>query len=270
MLTAQLQPRDVVNIVDQLHAIIDEAYGTTEDIFVMEHSSDGCTAASGLVDYANLEMLRGSTTGHGRSATPLSMADSSYGSDFDIEDDQFLLKEHAREQRKQALAQHIASGAPTPQHHASMLATASLKLMSYSTKVQVPGRRQLQLRVSLHSGPCLAGVVGLQTRARTACIPHYKLFGPTVSYTNSLCASGLALQIRVSKECRNLLVQSADGSIGTKGANTFRFERCPDYTGWSRGKPVESYWLVGKEGLAVKLPSLDNALSLSEYEDIVI
>ena len=35
-------------------------------------------------------------------------------------------------------------------------------------------------------------------------------------------------------------------------------------------KPIESYWLVGREGLDLKLPSLDKALPLTEYEDVEV
>lgn len=247
-LTARLQPQQVVTIVDHLHAIIDEAY-STRDIFIMEQSSDGCTAVSGLAEIAPEEQS-GTTS-------PVSMTDSSYGSELDL-----------NEQTTKTLKTVEKVPAPVSEmnkpasYYASLLATASLKLMSLSTRVVVPSseNKQLQLRIALHSGPCSAGVVGLPTSAGATCIPHYKLFGPTVKHTNNLCTSGLALQIRVSKQCRDLLV-SAGG---------FRFERCPDYLMWARRKPIESYWLVGREELPLILPSLDQALSLSEYEDIEI
>lgn len=247
-LTARLQPQQVVTIVDHLHAIIDEAY-STRDIFIMEQSSDGCTAVSGLAEIAPEEQS-GTTS-------PVSMTDSSYGSELDL-----------NEQTTKTLKTVEKVPAPVSEmnkpasYYASLLATASLKLMSLSTRVVVPSseNKQLQLRIALHSGPCSAGVVGLPTSAGATCIPHYKLFGPTVKHTNNLCTSGLALQIRVSKQCRDLLV-SAGG---------FRFERCPDYLMWARRKPIESYWLVGREELPLILPLLDQALSLSEYEDIEI
>ena len=212
----------------------------------MEQSSDGCTAVSGLAEIAPEEQS-GTTS-------PVSMTDSSYGSELD-------LNEQTTKTVEKVPAPVSEMNKPAS-YYASLLATASLKLMSLSTRVVVPSseNKQLQLRIALHSGPCSAGVVGLPTSTGATCIPHYKLFGPTVKHTNNLCTSGLALQIRVSKQCRDLLV-SAGG---------FRFERCPDYLMWARRKPIESYWLVGREELPLILPSLDQALSLSEYEDIEI
>lgn len=247
-LTVRLQPQQVVTIVDHLHAIIDEAY-STRDIFIMEQSSDGCTAVSGLAEIAPEEQS-GTTS-------PVSMTDSSYGSELDL--DEQTTKTLKTVEKVPAPVSEMNKPAS---YYASLLATASLKFMSLSTRVVVPSseNKQLQLRIALHSGPCSAGVVGLPTSTGATCIPHYKLFGPTVKHTNNLCTSGLALQIRVSKQCRDLLV-SAGG---------FRFERCPDYLMRARRKPIESYWLVGREELPLILPSLDQALSLSEYEDIEI
>ena len=110
----------------------------------------------------------------------------------------------------------------TPQHFASVLATAALQLMSNSALVEIPhsDNHQLQLRISLYSGPCSAGVVSLQTsRGSGAHIPHYKLFGLSLGHTQNLCMTGLALQVRVSKSCQELLASTG----------WFKFERCPDY-----------------------------------------
>ena len=68
---------------------------------------------------------------------------------------------------------------------------------------------------------------------------------------------GLALQIRVSKSCQELLASTG----------LFHFERCPDYTMWSARRPIESFWLVGREGMELTLRSLDLALPLTEFDD---
>lgn len=228
----------------------------------MERTSDGCIAASGLVEVAQSQEVDAKEERPSGTISPLSMTDSSYGSEVDLD----WKDPHASSKKDSPTKPKSDNGLQAsrpPSYYAAVIATAALKLMSYSTQVQVPGsseNRQLQLRIALHSGPCSAGVVGLQTSAGTTRIPHYKLFGPTLKYTSNLCATGLSLQIRVSKQCRDLL-HSAGG---------FNFERCPDYLMWSSRKPVESFWLVGKEGLALKLPSLDKALSLSEYGDIAV
>ena len=241
----------------------------------MEQHSDGCTAASGLVETYPEERTR--------TESQMSMTDSSYGSElFELESHDIVSGPAATElpklapvtsERKYATTQDAKAStgvdcAQRASHYAALLATASLKLMSSTTRVQVPcslgpdrENRQLQLRIAIHSGPCSAGVIGLQTSTGMARIPHYKLFGPAVKLANNLCATGLALQIRISRQCRDLLLEAAGG---------FCFERCPDYTMWASRKPIESYWLVRKEDLPFKLPPLDLALPLSEYEDVEV
>ena len=256
-LTTLMQPREVVKIIDHLHALIDGAF-TGDEIFLMEHSVSGCIAASGLVE-SYPEPARSNAT------SQLSMTDSSYGSECDLEFSTSLKVKPKKitsppPSRSATPAQSKEYPLPeTPQHFAGVLATAALQLMSSSVRVDIPcsRSRQLQLRIALHSGPCLAGVVGLQTIPGTSRIPHYKLFGPTLRHTHNLCMTGLALQIRVSRQCHELL----------SGGDGFHFERCPDYTMWHSQKPIESYWLVSKEGLDLKLPSLDGALPLTEYDD---
>ena len=261
-LTTRLHPQEAVRVIDHLHALIDETF-TDKNIFLMERTSDGCTAASGLVE-SYPEPLRSGTS------SQLSMTDSSYGSELDMEMD------HAREPGSRyslvpsstkaftniSTKERAAESLSTPDLYAGVLATAALQLMSASTRIEIPRlkNKQLQLRIALHSGPCSAGVLGLQTGAGVSRIPHYKLFGPSLKYVHSLCSTGLALQIRVSKQCQELLART----------DMFKFERCPDYNMWSVKKPIESFWLVGKEGLDLRLPSLDNAILLTEYDDIEI
>jgi len=104
----------------------------------------------------------------------------------------------------------------------------------------------------------MGGIVGLQTAEGSRQVPKYKLFGPTVKEAQNLCASGLALQIRVSKACRDLLQQHGG----------FHFERCPDQVSWQKKTLTESYWLLAKDGLPLKMPVLDDALSLSVYDKL--
>lgn len=257
-LVARLKPHQVVKIIDHLNALMDEAY-SSEDIFIMERNSDGCTAAAGLTDTLREESssLRDSS---------ISLADSSYGSennmlDFDSAEGRYRKMQQTNGEAATA-PKNRSNNTTTASHYADQMATAVLNLASSSSRVSIPllGRKQLQLRVALHSGPCSAGVLGLQSTPGSRQTPQFKLLGPTVRHVNSLCRTGLALQIRVSRQCKDLLTHC-------KG---FQFERCPDYTAWANRKPVESYWLVGKSSLPVKLPSLDLAMPLSEYEDIEI
>lgn len=276
-LTRHMAPHDVIRVVDQFHAIIDEAFSDKE-LFVVERTYHSCTVASGLTEHYEAPPKRHSIT---------SMSDSSYGSEPDLQ----LDRNHTHSKDEPA--------AKSPAHHASLLATGVLKLLSSSTKVQIPTApavqphpratpitllhtrdtpttqplvatptsqsrvatptTQLQLRAAVHSGPCSAGVVDLTLTNRTSHMPHFKLFGPTLAFARNLCSTGLSLQIRVSKQCHELLLK----------VGGFAFERCPDYKTRMNQKTVESYWLVERVGLALPLPSLEKALPLSEYEDVV-
>lgn len=263
ILVTSLKPQEVIRIIDHLHALTGEAY-SSEEIFVMERSSDNCTAVAGLTDNLLEEKSLKDD-----SLSSLSLADSSYGSQnylLDVGTETYSHTRHLKDKQKhndgcQKSSKQTTLRTPkTAYYYASRLATAVLNLLSASSKVNIPmeGRKQLQLRVALHSGPCLAGVQGLQTALGSNRIPHFKLMGPTVRHVSSLCRSGLALQIRVSKDCKDLLSRDEE----------FLFERCPDYVVWANRKPIESYWLVGKRNLPLKLPSLDLAISLSDYEDM--
>ena len=64
--------QEAVGVIDHLHALIDETF-THPDIFLMERTSSGCIAASGLVE-AYPETQRSGAE------SQLSMTDSSYGS----------------------------------------------------------------------------------------------------------------------------------------------------------------------------------------------
>lgn len=259
---SQLRPQEAVRIIDHFHALIDEIF-THPDIFLMERTSSGCIAASGLVE-TYTESCRNGTK------SQISMTDSSYGSVLEFDMDETKPVDSNKTSKPSSPCTFPVSSAQhgeldlktSPQHFAGVLATAALQLMSASTRIKIPWseNQQLQLRIALHSGLCSAGVIGLQTAAGVSRIPHYKLFGPSVKYTNNLCMTGLALQIRVSKPCQELLASTG----------LYHFERCPDYTMWSTQKPIESFWLVGRDGMELSLPSLEHALPLTEYDDTEI
>lgn len=229
-LAENLPPKDVVTMVDQLHVVTDEALADPS-IFIMDRHSDGCIAACGLSPDSN----------RGKSQAQSSARDS--GS-------------HSLSSTKQA----------------AVLATAALKLLSLSTKVCVPqaaskdeegvggGVAQpplLQLRIALHSANVMGGIVGLNQSANVDShrVLKYRLFGPATDYVRMLCTTGLALQIRVSRQCHQLLKE--DGS--------FAMEKSPDFH-CSNGQVIESFWLLQKNRLDIAIPPVEAAISLTEYE----
>ena len=283
-LASRLRPGEVVRIINHFHTLVDEAF-THPDIFLMERSSSGCVAACGLVEGTGVVAERPRSGAESQ----LSMTDSSYGSVPDLNEEtetwrhcttpskhihqQLPDSKHIHQQLPDSKhihqpsnlhSQRSSDSQRSPQYFASVLATAALTLMSNTAQIEIPNSEkngQIQLRIGLHSGPCSTGVIGLQTAGgNSSRIPHYKLFGVSLGHTRNLCLSGLALQIRVSKPCQELLASTG----------VFQFERCPDYTMWCSRRAIESFWLVGKKGVELSLPSLELALPLTEYDDTQI
>ena len=262
-LVSQLPPHDVINLVDHIHAIIDDAF-SDKQIFLMERSSDSCLAVCGITkaedESDNIHGCQVSTTRNDTS-TPVSVTDSCYETGDEAVSSHENLHHHAKAYSSDLKRSMFASKKISDaSQNAALVAIGALQLMSMSTQVKIPDKPDfhLQIRIALHSGDCLGGIVGLQTVEGSRQVPKYKLFGSTVKEAQNLCTSGLALQIRVSKSCRDLL-QHHGG---------FHFERCPDRAPCHSKTLTESYWLLGKNGLPLKMPTLDDALSLSSYDNI--
>ena len=222
-------------MLDKLYARVDATFNDSS-IVILDRSSDTCTAASGLVE-------------HYYSSSSSDIKIHIQKTDDSVDD----LKSRVSAEDQSDEDIQMSSG-ELPENYAALLASSCLRLMSSITPIKVPNKRDfiLQLRIALHSGPCSAGAIGLHSEHH---IPKYRLFGPTVTRAHWLRSSGLALQIRVSCQTRELLER--------KGG--FKFERCPDYRLHSRNEIVESYWLVGMDSQDVKLPSLERAIPLTSY-----
>jgi len=145
----------------------------------------------------------------------------------------------------------VVSGLPirNANRHAGEIATMSLDLLSHvkTFKIKHQPETQMQLRVGIHTGSCVAGVVGLK-------MPRYCLFGDTVNYASRMESSGLALRVHVSPECKEVLDQLGGyklverGPVDMKGKGT-----------------VVTYFLAGKDGFDKPLPDLKKAASLADH-----
>ncbi|XP_078664612.1 atrial natriuretic peptide receptor 1-like [Branchiostoma floridae x Branchiostoma belcheri] len=115
--------------------------------------------------------------------------------------------------------------------HAREVARMSLALLAAvrSFKIRHRPQDQLKLRIGVHSGPCVAGVVGLK-------MPRYCLFGDTVNTASRMESTGLPLRIHTSVPTVSLL--------STYGGFVHEFRGQVEMKG--KG-PVPTYWLLREE-----------------------
>lgn len=136
----------------------------------------------------------------------------------------------------------VASGLPVPNgnRHAVEIANMSLDILSAvgTFKMRHMPDVPVRIRIGLHTGPCVAGVVGL-------IMPRYCLFGDTVTTASRMESGGLPCRIHVHESTAKFL-QSLN--LGYKLELRGRAE--------VKGKGFEeTYWLVGREGFTKPLPA---------------
>uniref|UniRef100_A0A8C3B5M1 Guanylate cyclase n=1 Tax=Cairina moschata TaxID=8855 RepID=A0A8C3B5M1_CAIMO len=135
----------------------------------------------------------------------------------------------------------VASGLPkrNGNKHAAEIANMSLDILSSvgTFKMRHMPDIPLRIRIGLHTGPCVAGVVGLT-------MPRYCLFGDTVNTASRMESTGLPYRIHVSQSTVDTLRSLNEG-----------YEIVPRGKTELKGKGVEdTYWLVGKKGFLKPLP----------------
>uniref|UniRef100_A0A3Q4BMG3 Guanylate cyclase n=1 Tax=Mola mola TaxID=94237 RepID=A0A3Q4BMG3_MOLML len=135
----------------------------------------------------------------------------------------------------------VASGVPTRNgnRHAAEMANMSLDILHCigTFKMRHMPELKVRIRIGLHSGPVVAGVVGLT-------MPRYCLFGDTVNTASRMESTSLPYRIHVNQSTVDVLNSLKLGyKIQVRGLTELK------------GKGIENtYWLVGREDFNKPLP----------------
>ncbi|KAK8757356.1 hypothetical protein V5799_005013 [Amblyomma americanum] len=105
----------------------------------------------------------------------------------------------------------VVSGVPEfTEDHADRLVAMGLAMQAVTRTVLSPVEgHTIEIRIGIHSGPAMAGVVGTQ-------MPRYCLFGHTVTLANKVESHGLPKHVTISEETKRHLVKDGYLFLATK------------------------------------------------------
>ena len=199
----------ILNILPK--SIADRMTGAQSSI--AEHFSDASILFADLVGFTKIA----------RAASPEQLVDLLGGifSDFDALTDQLNLEKI----KTIGDSYMIAGGVPEPsERHCDRMATMAILMQKHINQIPHFNGTEIQLRVGIHSGPVIAGVIGTRKFA-------YDLWGDTVNIASRMESHGLPGRIQVSEV------------VYEKLRDNFRFEERGIINVKGRGT-MTTYWLI--------------------------
>lgn len=126
----------------------------------------------------------------------------------------------------------VVGGLPTPRHdHAEAIAQMALEMQQEITNFKQDNGEPFTLRIGIHTGPVVAGVIGMKKFA-------YDLWGNTVNVASRMESQGIAGKIQVTAEIYQQL------------QDKYMFEKRGVITVKGKGEMI-TYWLKGNKVCAL-------------------
>ncbi|XP_055346504.1 atrial natriuretic peptide receptor 1-like [Paramacrobiotus metropolitanus] len=125
----------------------------------------------------------------------------------------------------------VVSGLPVRngKKHVEQIANMALTLRKRISDMKLTSERtkNFKLRAGIHSGPCVAGIIGSK-------LPRYCLFGDTVNTASRMESHGEGGKLHCSEAARNLLKEFPEFILVERGVIPIK------------GKgPMQTFWLIG-------------------------